>query len=147
MNAYRARRSRRGFTLIEMMITVAIIAILASVAYPSYLQHVVRTRRAAAAGCLLEMAQFMERVYAGNVRYDVNAASPTVLPATACRGELSGVYTLAFASGQPQERTFTINATPQGVQATRDTGCGTLSIDQANVRGRSGTAALASCWK
>jgi len=136
-----------GFTLVELMITVAILGILMSVALPSYQSQVVRARRASAAGCSMELAQFMERVYASNLRYDQNAGAATALPATNCRNELSASYTFAFATGQPQARTFTITATPGGGQATRDSACGTLSIDQAGAKGVSGTNTAAQCWR
>ena len=55
------RAAGRGFTLIELMIVVAIVAILAAIAYPSYREHVVKSRRATAQSCLLEMAQFEAR--------------------------------------------------------------------------------------
>ncbi len=140
-------KSSRGFSLIELMITVAIAGILLSMALPSYQSQVVRTKRASAAGCLMEQAQFMERVYASNIRYDQNAGAATVLPATACRSDLSSSYTFAFASGQPQARTFTIQAAPTGGQATRDTGCATLSINQAGTKAISGTDSVVNCWR
>jgi type IV pilus assembly protein PilE len=140
-------KSMRGFSLIELMITVAIAGILLSVALPSYQSQVVRTKRASAAGCTMELAAFMERVYASNIRYDQNAGAATALPSTPCRSELSSSYSFAFASGQPTARTFTIQATPAGVQATRDTGCATLGINQAGTKTVSGSDSVAQCWR
>ncbi len=142
-----AARRARGFTLIELMIAVAVVGILAMVAYPAYTDQIVRTRRSAAAGCTVEMAQFMERVYASNLRYDQNNGAATVLPDTACRTDTQTQYTYGFAASQPQTRTFTIEAIPQGQQASRDTRCATLTMDQSNTKGRSGSASVADCWR
>ncbi len=141
-------RSRRaaGFTLIELMIVVAIVAILVAVALPSYESYVIRTRRAAAAGCVTDLSAFMERVYAANLRYDQNNAAATALPNVQCRTDLAGSYTFAFAAGQPQQRTFGIVATPAGAQA-KDTDCANLSIDQAGVKAISGSSTVAACWR
>lgn len=139
-----------GFTLIEVMIVVAVIAILAAVAYPSYQQSVAKTRRSAAQGCLVEMAQFMERFYTTNMRYDQTAATPPVAVALAnptCRADMAAFYTFSFPAGQPTQSTYTIQAVPQGSQASADAGCGTLTLTQAGTKGRSGTAALNSCWQ
>ena len=136
----------RGFTLIEVMITVAIMGILVSVALPSYNAQVVRTRRATASACLMELAQYMERVYTSNLRYDTNNGAATDLPATPCRSELTGTYSFGF-SGTAQARSFTLAATPQGNQATRDTGCGVLSINQASIKSVSGAKPVKDCWR
>ena len=139
-------RTMLGFTLIEMMITVVIMGILVAVALPSYNAQVARTRRASASGCAMELAQYMERVYTSNLRYDMDNGVDTVLPSTPCRNELSGSYGFAFAS-TPQARSYSIVATPQGSQATRDSGCGALSINQANIKGVSGTKPVSDCWR
>ncbi len=143
----REARIAAGFTLIELMIVVAIVAIIAVVALPSYQGSVVRTQRAAAVSCLSEMTQFMERVYATNLRYDQNNGAATTLPATQCRTDIATRYTIALDGGALAQRAFLLTATPQGVQATSDTACGTLSIDQTGTKAISGAGTVAKCWR
>ena len=78
----KSKYSARGFTLIELMIVVAIIGVLASVAYPSYKEYVARSRRAEARAVLVAAQQWMERFYTENFRYDKNSAGVAVTDAT-----------------------------------------------------------------
>lgn len=123
-----------GFTLVELMVVVAIVGILAGIAYPSYTQHMLKTRRAAAQSCLLELGQFMERYYTTNMSY-----ASASLPSTPCGTDLTNFYTFSF-SGTPDASTFTVQATRTGAQANDS--CGTLTLNQAGTRG----AAAAGCW-
>lgn len=137
----------RGFTLIELMIAVAIVAILLAVALPSYQAYVVRTHRSSAAACLTDMAQFMERVYTTNLRYDLNNGVATVLPGAQCVNDTAGRYTITLPGGSLAQRTFTVRATPIGIQASADSGCGTLSIDQSGTKTVSGGSGVAKCFR
>lgn len=128
-----------GFTLIEVMVVVAIVAILASLAYAGYGNAMMRTRRSAAAGCVQESAQFMERFRTTNMTYD-GAAPP------GCSADVNRFYTLATES---DATSFTVTATPNaGTSQTRDTRCEALSIDERGIRSVSGTAVdtPAECW-
>lgn len=129
----------RGFTLLELMIVVAVIAILAAIAYPNYSRYVIKTRRAAAAGCLMENAQFLERYHTTNMTY-TGAADP---PAQ-CDASISPQhYTISFGVA-PLGNDYTLLATPQNGQAANDTLCGELSLTAQGVKGAA--AAADKCW-
>lgn len=138
-----SRSTSGGFTLIEIMIVVLIIGVLMAIAYPSYQNHVIKTRRAVAAGCALEAAQFMERYYTTNLTYEASAGNAPALPA--CSSDLGGQYAVSVSAVAP--RSYTIQAQPEGRQASVDKKCGTLTIDQKGERKVSNTGTSPSqCW-
>jgi type IV pilus assembly protein PilE len=152
----RLRRSL-GFTLLELMIAVAIVAILARVAYASYIKSITKTRRAAAEACLMNFADYMERYYATNQRYDQTAAATPVTMTTAvlqalnlqCSLATTGTgqyYTYSF-SVTPTQSTYTLQAVPQEPQATNDAQCGSLTLQQDGTKNRTGTASNSTCWQ
>lgn len=143
-----ARRGRHsanaGFTLIELMIVVAIVAILASIAIPAYSDSVRKARRAQAKTDLIELTQRAERFYTLNNSYANFWASVPAADRQSPRGG-TAYYTLARVSGDSNVNDYVLSATPVGPQ-TADTACGTLTINQAGAKTKTGSRDLSSCW-
>lgn len=132
-----------GFTLIELMVTVAIIGILSAVAYPSYTQYVLRANRAEARAILLESVQFLERNYTTANRYDQTSTGVAiVLPYLTSPKTGTAKYNITAAYGVAPAQTFTLSATPTGVMS--GDACGTYTLDNAGIQGSGGT--IAECW-
>jgi len=137
----------RGFTLIEVMIVVAIISIISAIAYPSYTTYVTKTYRSAAKTCLTDYTQFMERFYSVNFAYHQNiAGNALILPTLDCTTHSNLNLRYTFTADSLTRSSFRVVATPIGTQLVRDTGCGTLSIDQEGNHTASGTGGSKECW-
>jgi len=126
-----------GFTLIELMIVVAIVGILARIAYSSYQSSVTKSRRNVAQGCLMEQAQFLERYYTTNMSY-----ASAALPASAaqqCQLDLASSY--SFSLPTVTASSYTVQAAASGTQATADASCTPMTITQTGARTPS-----TGCW-
>jgi len=143
-----ARRAQRGFTLVELMITVAIVGILAAVAYPAYNASVRKSRRADAKTALVDLAQREERYMStGNVysetATDVGYPAASSFPMQVMSGGKS-FYTLSVKVGNPAT-TFTATAAPTGDQVKDQ--CGSFTLNEKGVQGvTGGSASAADCW-
>jgi type IV pilus assembly protein PilE len=143
-----------GFTLLELMIVVAVVAILARISFNAYTRSVTKSRRVAAEACLASYASYMERFYTTNLRYDQDtsgtAMSNAVLAAQnmPCANATTGTgqyYTYSFAA-TPTQTAYQVQAAPAGSQSTLDAACGTLSVDQTGSHAVSGSSPVSSCW-
>lgn len=125
------------------MVTVAIVGILAAIAYPSYAAYIVKSNRAAAKAYLLEVSSRQQRhlLDARSFAADMTALGMTT-PADVARNYT--ITTSPKVDAKPPG--FTATATPAGSQAIRDAGCGTLGIDEAGAKSATGADGVAKCW-
>ena len=137
--------------MLELLIVVAIIAIVSAFGYPSYMGYVVNTKRTAATSALLQIADRQQQFFMDNKAYAADltnlgfAANPWVISdegMTAAAGDGDAVYSISLSN--VAALTYTITATPLHAQLDRDTECGSLTLNQAGVKGNS--AGGGDCW-
>ena len=149
------RRHALGFTLVELVIVLAVLGILATIAYPSYQAQVQKSRRSAARGGVMELAMVQEREYAAYGSYAESAGVPGVTfadgnPAPGLNSpfrndvarvanEYNEFYNFTITA---DKNTFSIRATPIGPQAG-DATCAFYSVNQAGVKDATD---LDQCW-
>ncbi|WP_116812120.1 type IV pilin protein [Steroidobacter cummioxidans] len=131
---------QRGVTLIELLVVMVIVGILAAIAYPSYQRYVARTHRNAAAACLSQIAQSLERRYTTNLTYvgaDINPGCET-------ENDLQRFYTITIPEASLRQSEYVVQAEPTAVQ-NRAEGqqCGTLSLNHTGTRRSNNNN---TCW-
>lgn len=132
--------NQTGITLLELMIVVAVVSILAAIAYPSYQDQVIKSHRSEGKAALMQVAQRLERCYTRANDFTNTANGCPTFPITTEHGRYQVVH-----NGTLTANTFTLSAVPQGAQM-KDTRCGTLTFDDIGTKGESGTGTLADCW-
>lgn len=135
----------QGFTLIELMITVAIVGIIAAIAIPSYNGQVQKTRRADAKSCLVDAAQRQEDFFYANNTYSITLTD-LGFAAGIVNCSIDANYTLtAAAGGSGIGSSYVLTATRTSAQLN-DTQCGNFTLSNTGVQGITGTLTAATCW-
>jgi type IV pilus assembly protein PilE len=134
-----------GFSLLELLVTVAVISILATIAVTSYSSQVQKSRRTEAKSALLDLAGREERLFSTTNTYssdELNLGYATVSTPMTNMAFGNNYYQLTAVA---TATTYTLTATPVGAQAG-DTTCGSFSVNQLGVQTVSGTSTVAACW-
>jgi type IV pilus assembly protein PilE len=155
---YGNKKNQAGFTLIELMIVVVVIAILASVAIPSYTGYITDARRQGAVQEMLKIASAQEQFFMDNkayastlvsLGYDAQPIGTDVNGAIVSATDASAVYNFSISSTTTSTsgiiRAYTVSAIPKAAQYDRDTDCATMTLTQAGVKKADGVI-NSECW-
>jgi type IV pilus assembly protein PilE len=152
------KNTQNGFTLIELLIVVAIVGVLAGIAYPSYQDSMTKSRRADAKAALLELSVFMERLYTTTGCYNPgvdkicgttdDTTAPVLAPYLRTDGTVvtpkSGKANYDLSLSIITASAFTLQAAPKSTAP--DSVCGALTLTYTGVKGEGGSGAVADCW-
>ena len=162
------RSTQRGFTLIELMITVAVVGILAAIAYPSYQEFIAKSKRAGGKAVLTMGQQWMERFYTENFSYKIvrgsatSATAASTFPVSLKQYPQPGdsdkpVYNVVLAEDATNpDSAYKLTLTRNATASMANDSCGNLEVDQFGrkvpknydaVKFNSAKAALDYCWK
>lgn len=134
------KKAQAGFTLVELMIVVGIIAIVAAVGYPSYQNSVRKTNRVDAMNTIMDTAQQLERCFTTYGKYD--HASCNIQAGNIASPKQHYNVTVATTA-----TTFTLTAIAQaGKPQAQDTRCGNFSLTNTGVKAVTGPDGVAKCW-
>jgi prepilin-type N-terminal cleavage/methylation domain len=143
-------RENKGVTLIELMIVITIIGIVSAIALPSYQSHLVKTRRALATACLIDVTQVLERTFAASTTFEIDLDGDGSSEGTSesldgyCDAEVQKFY--SFSVNQLNQSQYELRATPKASQY--DPQCEALSINQAGeLKVIGGSSSVNSCWR
>jgi type IV pilus assembly protein PilE len=134
----------KGFTLIELMIVVALLGIIATIALPSFLDQIKKARRSDAKQALFDVAAKLEQYYQDNKGYPTASNMALLGYAGATFTSLEGYYTIGFTV-VPTATTYTIRAVPIAPQ-DEDTACATFGLNHLGVKTITGTSIIDRCW-
>ena len=146
-----SKRSQAGVTMMELLIVVTIVSIIAAIAYPSYTQFVVKSKRAAGSSTMLQIADRQQQYFMDNKQYatklsSLGYSSESIMindeGALVDTGDSRVTYSIALDDATTTS--YTLVATPQKGQADNDTGCGSLTLTNAGAKGQTGTGN--NCW-
>ena len=134
------RARPRGFTLFEVMIAMAVVALLIAIAWPAYFEQIARGRRSDVQTQLMDDANYLQRYYASNNTYATAAGLP------ASQSPLNGAANYNITIASQSDTGFQLTAARTGAMSGDK--CGDFTYDNLGTKGLSGTnEAVTSCWK